>query len=186
MDTANVEDPNPTITIPIVPTSTPIPPPDRSAVMEGVNVDAFMEDFDDPEAFFASGAKDKVLADLQAATKFTHNLTETLNLWSHQGYHLDADATDSLVTKLLQAVCTVSEIGLVQHALAAGSKAQTIALRALIESLYMQAPPAAAPLPQPCPSGSGPLPHSSNAISDPAGLCHPVKKALFAGAPLTI
>jgi hypothetical protein len=67
MDAANVEDPNPTITIPIVPTSAPIPPSDRSAVMEGVDADAFMEDFNDPEAFFASGAKDKVLADLQAA-----------------------------------------------------------------------------------------------------------------------
>jgi hypothetical protein len=69
-----------------------------------------MADFDDPEAFYASGAKDKVLADLQAATRSTHNLTKTLNLWSHQGYRLDADAADSLVTELLQAVYTVSEI----------------------------------------------------------------------------
>jgi hypothetical protein len=45
-----------------------------------------MADFDDPEAFYASGAKDKVLADLQAATRSTHNLTETLILWLHQGY----------------------------------------------------------------------------------------------------
>jgi hypothetical protein len=42
-----------------------------------------------------------------------------------------------------------------------------------------QAPPATAPSPPPCPSGSGPLPHSSNATSDPAGLRRPVKKALF-------
>jgi hypothetical protein len=180
MDATNIKDPDPTITIPIVPTSAPIPPPDGSAVMEGVNVDAFMEDFDDPEAFFASGAKDKVLADLQAATKSTHNLTKMLNLWSHQGYCLDADAANLLVTELLQAVYTVPEIGLVQHALAAGSKTQTIALHTLIGSLCAQAPPATAPLPQPCPSGSGPLPHSSNAISDPAGLCRPVKKALIA------
>jgi hypothetical protein len=103
--------------------------------MEGADEDAFMEDFNDPEAFFASGAKDKVLEDLQAAMKSTHNLTETLNLWSHQGYHLDADAADLLITKLLQAVYTVSKIGLVQHALAAGSETQTIALRTLIESL---------------------------------------------------
>jgi hypothetical protein len=48
--------------------------------MEGVNVDAFMADFDDPEAFYASGAKDKVLVDLQAAMRSTHNLTKTLNL----------------------------------------------------------------------------------------------------------
>jgi hypothetical protein len=54
--------------------------------MEGVEGDAFMDDFDDPEVFFASGAKDKVLKDLKAATKPTHNLTETLNLWSHHGY----------------------------------------------------------------------------------------------------
>jgi hypothetical protein len=48
------------------------------------------------------------------------------------------------------------------------------------ESLHTQAPPAAAPSPPPRPSGSGPLPHSSNATSHPAGLCCPVKKALFA------
>jgi hypothetical protein len=94
-----------------------------------------MADFNDPELFYASGAKDKVLVDLQAATRSTHNLTETLNLWSHQGYRLNADAADALVTELLQAVYTVSEIGLVQHALAAGSETQSIALRALIESL---------------------------------------------------
>jgi hypothetical protein len=46
---------------------------------------------------------------------------------------------------------TVSEIGFVQHALAAGSKTQSIALRALIESLHAQAPPAAAPSPH-CPA----------------------------------
>jgi hypothetical protein len=116
-----------------------------------------MADFDEPEAFYTSGAKDKVLADLQAATRSTHNLTETLNLWSHQGYRLNADAADSLVTELLQAVYTVS-------------KTQSIALRALIESLRAQAPPANAPSPPSRPSGSGPLPCSSNATSDPAGL----------------
>jgi hypothetical protein len=179
MDAADVEDPDPTIDIPIAPTSTPLVPPDRSAVLEGVDADAFMADFDDPEAFYASGAKDKVLADLQAATRSTHNLTETLNLWSHQGYRLDADAADSLVTELLQAVYTVSKIGLVQHALAAGSETQSIALQALIESLRAQALPAAAPSPPPRPSGSGPLPCSSNATSDPAGL-RPAKEALFA------
>jgi hypothetical protein len=147
--------------------------------MEGVDADAFMEDFDDPEAFFASGAKDKILADLQAATKPTHNLTKTLNLWSHQGYCLDADAANLLVTELLQAVYTVSKIGLVQHALAAGSETQTIALHALIKSLCAQAPPATAPSLQPRPSGSGPLPRSSNTTSDPAGLCCLIKKALF-------
>jgi hypothetical protein len=71
---------------------------------------------------------------------------------------------------------TVSEIGLVQHAMAAGSEAQTIALCTLIKSLCTQAPPAATPLPP----GPGPLPHSFNITSDPASLCHPVKKALFA------
>jgi hypothetical protein len=58
-----------------------------------------MEDFDHPEAFFASGAKDKVLADLQGATKSTHNLTKTLNLWSHHRYCLDVDAANSLITE---------------------------------------------------------------------------------------
>jgi hypothetical protein len=179
MDAANVKDPDPTINIPVAPTSTPPVPLARPATLEGADTDAFMADFDDPEAFYASGAKDKVLADLQAAMRSTHNLTETLNLWSHQGYHLNADAANSLVTELLQAVYTVSEIGLVQHALAAGSETQSIALRALIESLCAQAPPATAPSPPSRPSGSGPLPRSSNATSDPAGLRRPVKKALF-------
>jgi hypothetical protein len=139
--------------------------------MEGVDGDAFMENFDDPEYSFASGAKGKVLVNLQAATKSTHNMTKTLYLWSHHGYHLDADATNLLAIELLQAVYTVSKIGLVQHALAAGSETQTIALCALIKTLCVQAPPAAAPSPQP---------HSSNATSDPASLHHPAKKALFA------
>jgi hypothetical protein len=176
VDAADIADPDPMITIP---TSTPTLPQDRTAVMEGVEGDAFMDNFDDPEAFFASGAKDKVLEDIQAATKSTHNLTKTLKLWSHHGYCLDMDAANSLVTELLQAVYTVSEISLVQHALAAGSEAQTIALCALIKSLRAQAPPAATPSPQPCPSGPGPLPCSSNATSDPAGLHCLVKKALF-------
>jgi hypothetical protein len=47
MNTANIADPNPTITIP---TSIPIPPPDHAAVMEGVDRDTFMEDFDEPES----------------------------------------------------------------------------------------------------------------------------------------
>jgi hypothetical protein len=177
MDTTDVADPDPTITIPA---HTPSLPQDHAAVMEGVEGSAFMDNFEDPEAFFASEAKDKVLDDLQAATKSTHNLIKTLNLWSQQGYCLDADATDLLITELLQAVYTVYKIGLVQHAMAAGSEAQTIALHALIESLCMQAPPAAAPSPQPQPSRPGPLPCSSNATSDPAGLRCLVKKALFA------
>jgi hypothetical protein len=176
MDVANVADPDPTMTIL---TSTPTLPQDHAAVMEGVEGDAFMDDFDDPKAFFASGAKDKDLEDLQAATKSTHNLTKALNLWSHHGYSLDADAADLLVTELPQAVYTVSKISLVQHALAAGYKAQTIALHSLIKSLCVQAPPAAAPSPQPRPSEPGPLPCSSNTTSDPVGLCHLVKKALF-------
>jgi hypothetical protein len=143
MDGTNVADPNPTIT---VPTHTPSLP---TAVMEGVNGDAFMGNLEDAKAFFASGAKDKVLDDLQAATKSTHNLIKTLNLWFQQGYHLDADAANLLVTKLLKAVYTDSEIGLVQHAMAAGSEAQTIALCTLIKSLHAQAPPAATPSPQP-------------------------------------
>jgi hypothetical protein len=117
MDTAEVKDPDPAINIPIAPTSTPPIPPEWQRTLECANMDAFMVDFDDPEAFYASGAKDKVLADLQAAMRSTHNLTKSLNLWSHQGYRLDTDATNSLVTRLLQAVYTVSEIGLVQHAL---------------------------------------------------------------------
>jgi hypothetical protein len=152
MDAANVEDSDPMINIPVAPTSTPPVPPASSATLEGADADAFMADFNDPESFYASGAKDKVLADLQAAMRSTHNLTETLNLWSHQGYRLNADAADSLVTKLLQAVYTVSEIGLVQYAWAAGYETQSIALCALIESLRTQAPPATAPSPPSRPS----------------------------------
>jgi hypothetical protein len=48
--------------------------------MEGVDGDAFLGNFEDPKAFFASSAKDKALNDLQAATKSTHNLIKTLNL----------------------------------------------------------------------------------------------------------
>jgi hypothetical protein len=117
--------------------------------MEGVDGDAFMDNFEDPKAFFASGAKDKVLNDLQAATKSTHNLIETLNLWSHHGYCLNVDAANLLVTELLQAVYTLSKIGLIQHAMAAESDAQIIALHALIKSLCLQAPLATAPSPQP-------------------------------------
>jgi hypothetical protein len=61
MDAADIADPDPMITIP---TSTPTLPQDHAAVMEGVEGDAFMDDFDDPKAFFASGAKAKVLEDL--------------------------------------------------------------------------------------------------------------------------
>jgi hypothetical protein len=87
--------PIPRSTSPLLPPAPPPVPPACSAMLEGADTDTFMADFDDPEAFYASGAKDKVLADLQAATRSTHNLTETLNLWSHQGYRLDADAADS-------------------------------------------------------------------------------------------
>jgi hypothetical protein len=146
MDAADVADPDPTITIPI---HTPSLTQGHAAVMEGVNRDAFMGNFEDPEAFFASGAKDKVLNNLQAATKSTHNLIKTLNLWSQQGYCLNADAGNLPVTELLQAVYIISKISLVQHAMAAGSEAQTIALCALIKSLCVQAPPAATPSPQP-------------------------------------
>jgi hypothetical protein len=149
--------------------------------MAGVDGDAFMDELADVEAFYTSGTKEKVLADLQAATTSTHNLVETLNLWSTNGYHLNVDAYDMLVTELLQAIYMVSKIGLVQHAVAAGSKAQTIALTALIKSLCMQAPLASGPTPQPQPSGSGPpMPHSSNTTSDPTSLYCPAKKALFA------
>jgi hypothetical protein len=70
--------PNPTLTIP---THAHSLPQDHAAVMAGVDGDAFMGNFEDMEAFFASGAKEKVLNDLQAATKSTHNLVKTLNLW---------------------------------------------------------------------------------------------------------
>jgi hypothetical protein len=67
---------------------TPPLPQDRTAVMAGVDQDTFMGDFEDLEAFFTSSAKDKVLDYHQAATKSTHNLVETLNLWSSNSYRL--------------------------------------------------------------------------------------------------
>jgi hypothetical protein len=132
MDTANIVDPDPTVT---TPAHAPSLPQDCSVVMAGVDGDAFMGDFEDTEAFFASSTKEKVLNNLQAATKSTHNLVKTLNFWSINSYHLNVDASDTLITKLLQAIYMVTEISLVQHAMAAGSEAQCIALCALIESL---------------------------------------------------
>jgi hypothetical protein len=136
MDNVYIDDTNPTVTI-----SAPAPSldQDHSAVMAGVDGDTFMDEFVDVDAFYTSGTKEKVLADLQAATTSTHNLVKTLNLWSTNGYCLNVDTSNVLVTKLLQAVYIVSEIGLVQHAVAAGSEAQTIALCALIKSLCVQA-----------------------------------------------
>jgi hypothetical protein len=142
MDDTDIADPDPTIT---VPTHTPSLPQDHTAVMKGVNGDAFMGNFEDPKAFFASSAKDKVLHDLQATTKSTHNLIKTLNLWSQQGYCLNADATNLLVTELVQAVYTVSKVGLVQHAMPAGSEAQIIALCAHIKSLCTAGPTSCRP-----------------------------------------
>jgi hypothetical protein len=178
MDAADIADPDPTVTIP---TLTPSLSQNCSAVMAGVDGDTFMGDLEDAEAFFASSAKEKVLNNLQAATKSTHNLVKTLNLWSTNGYRLNVDAFNMLVTKLLQAVYTVSEIGLIQHAMVTGSAVQTITLYALIKSLCVQAPPASIPTPHPQPSRSGPAmpPHSSNTTSDPTGCSWPVKKAIF-------
>jgi hypothetical protein len=117
--------------------------------MAGVDGDSFMKEFKDLEAFYTSGIKDKVLTDLEAATTSTHNLVKTLNLWTSNSYCLNADASDTLVTELVQAIYMVSEIGLIQHVIAVGSEAQTIALWALIESLCVQAPPAPVPTSQP-------------------------------------
>jgi hypothetical protein len=77
LDATNVADPNPMITIP---THTPSLSQDHVAVMAGVDRGTFMGNFEDPEAFFASSAKEKVLNNRQAATKSTHNLVKTLNL----------------------------------------------------------------------------------------------------------
>jgi hypothetical protein len=169
MDDMDIADPNPIVTITA---PAPFPNQDCFAVMAGVDEDAFMDEFADAEAFYASSAKEKVLVDLQAATTSTHNLVKTLNLLSTNGYHLDTDASDALVTELLQAVYTVSKFGLVQHAVTAGSKAKTIALCILIKSHCTHAPLASVPTPQPQPSGSRPpMLCSSNATSDPTSLC---------------
>ena len=159
----------------------PTDTPDRNAILANVEKEAFTEDIaDDPDVFYASGAKDKVLADLAAATSSTHNLVELLNLYSTSGYRLDPEATDKLTIELLQAVSTAAELGLVQHALAAGSSSQYSAIQSLIESLRSQAPPAPAPIPPTRnPGQPPPLPRSTNAIADPAGLNRPAKKAIL-------
>jgi hypothetical protein len=51
MDTANIADPNPTITIPA---HTPSLPQNHNVVMERVDGNAFMGNFEDSEAFFVS------------------------------------------------------------------------------------------------------------------------------------
>jgi hypothetical protein len=77
MDATDIADPDPTITIPA---PAPSPTQDYSAVMAGVDEDTFINEFEDVKAFYASGAKEKVLVDLQAATISTHNLVKALNL----------------------------------------------------------------------------------------------------------
>jgi hypothetical protein len=133
MDAANVADPDPTITIP---TSTPSLPKTALQSWKELKGMPLWMILMTPRLSLPLEPRTR---SFQAATKSTHNLTETLNLWSHHGYCLDADAANLLITELLQAVYTVSEIGLIQHALAAGSEAQTIALCALIKSLHVQA-----------------------------------------------
>lgn len=80
--------------------------------MAKVEGSSFIADFANPEAFYASGAQDKVRKDLAAATTSMHNLTEMLSLFTNNGYHLDAEASNFLVTELVQAVFTVSKTGL--------------------------------------------------------------------------
>ena len=72
--------------------SAPPPAPntaqDRDVVMEGVDGSSFMANFDNPEAFYASGAKEKVQQDLEAATLSLRHVTEAMNLWTNNGYRL--------------------------------------------------------------------------------------------------
>jgi hypothetical protein len=107
MDNIDIEDADPMVTIPA---PAPSHDQDHSAVMAGIDGDTFMDEFVDMKAFYASDAKEKVLADLQAATASTHNLVETLSLWSTNSYCLNADASDMLITKLLQVVYSLQKL----------------------------------------------------------------------------
>jgi hypothetical protein len=86
MDNIDIKDADPMVTIPA---PTPSCNQDHSAVIAGVDGNTFMDESVDTDTFYTSGAKEKVLVDLQAATTSTHHLVKTLNLWSTNGYCLN-------------------------------------------------------------------------------------------------
>jgi hypothetical protein len=102
---------------------------------------------EDPQHFFAVGARDRVSNDLGTAASSTRNLVELLNLYSTSGYRLDPVQSDRLAIELLQAVHTASNLGIIQHALLSGTEPQIAAIGQIVDSLRAQAPIGAPPPP---------------------------------------
>jgi hypothetical protein len=130
-----------------------VPPPpsptSRSVLLADVNREFFMdEDAEDPQHFYAVGARDRVSDDLGAAASSTRNLVELLNLYSSAGFRLDPVQSDRLAIELLQAVSAASNLGIIQHALLAGSDSQIAAMADIVDSLRSQAPTHAPPPPR--------------------------------------
>jgi hypothetical protein len=134
------------------------------------------EDAEEPQHFYAVGARDKVSDDLGAAASSTCNLVELLNLYSSAGFCLDPVQSDRLAIELLQAVSAASNLGIIQHALLAGSNSQISAMADIVDSLRSQAP-TRAPAPRRPPHDTQapprPVPRAANALSDPAGVRRP-------------
>jgi hypothetical protein len=155
-----------------------VPPPpsptSRSELLSDVNREFFMdEDAEEPQHFYAVRARDRVSDDLGAAASSTHNLVELLNLYSSSGFRLDPVQSDRLAIELLQAVSAASNLGIIQHALLAGSESQIAAMAQIVDSLHAQAPLGAPPpprRPRDPQAPPGPVLRAANALSDPAGV----------------
>jgi hypothetical protein len=99
-----------------------------------------------------------------------------LNLYSSSGFRLDPVQSDRLAIELLQAVSAASNLGIIQHALLAGSESQIEAMAQIIDSLRSQAPigaPSAPRQPRDPQAPPGPVPRAAHALSDPAGVHRP-------------
>jgi hypothetical protein len=103
-------------------------------------------------------------------------LVELLNLYSTSGFCLDPVQSDRLAIELLQAVQAASNLGIIQHALLAGSESQIAAMGQIVDSLRAQAPLGAPPPPRRPRNPQAPpepIPRAAHAISDPAGVRRP-------------
>jgi hypothetical protein len=95
---------------------------------------------------------------------------------SSAGFCLDPVQSDQLAIELLQAVSAASNLGIIQHALLAGSDSQIAAMADIVDSLPSQAPSHAPPppcRPRNTQAPPGPAPRGANALSDPAGVRRP-------------
>lgn len=154
-------------------------PEDHEETLGEADRTSFQESFKEgPDVFLPTGSREKVEEDIASAATSLHNATKLINVWTDQGYCVPAALTDNFVTELLQAAYTMSEIGLIKHAVQDGGS-HSLALQQVINSLWSQLPAAAPPSPQYASgSGSQQLPHSSNATSNPVGLHRPKRKLI--------